>query len=279
VEAMTPAMRERVYPELAKYPANVYHCDPLRITTPTVDEWFASSKLRRELVAKIRQMTYRRGDCLAFSDLSVLMNYSTSESEARMLLKACTRTRSLMVQLELRDDTELEPLLNYWSLGGGLRRKDIEPIIQSVIEARGVDRLELSHVLPALARKLLYTYPGPEFSRYGVYPDCHWTSLNFFNDEPHEYLLDPRMATNAVREKFAPVNPPYRYGDLLFFLDASGNAVHSCVYLADDIVFTKNGRTAFSPWVLMKINDVQQLYLENRTRHVQGYRHRSFGSF
>lgn len=274
VEAMTPAMREVIYRELAKYPANTYHSDPFRMTTATVDEWFRSSRLRPELVAKIRQMTYRRGDCLVFSDMSVMLNYAASDAEARMLLKAFSRTRSLMVQMELQEDTNLESLLDYWSLGIGLRRKDIEPIMQSVIEAHGVDRLGLSHVLPALARKLLYTYPGSEFSRHGVYPDCHWTSLNFFNYEPHEYLLDARMATNLVREKFAPVNPPFRYGDILFFLNSSGDAFHSCVYLADDIVFTKNGRTTFSPWVLMKIKEVQQLYLENRTNHIQGYRHK-----
>lgn len=273
VEAMTPAMRDIIYPQLAKFEANEFYCHPVRMLTDTVDEWFRTSSLRPELIAKIRQLTYRKMDCLVFSDLSVIMNYATSESEARKIYKACTRQRSLMVSMELDDKTQLEPLLNYWSLGTGLRRKDIEPIMKAIIDTDGVDRLGLSHVLPALARKLLYTYPGPEFSRHGVLPDCHWTSLNFFNYEPHEYLLDSRMATNLVLEKFAPVKPPYRYGDILFLMDG-GAAFHSCVYLADDMVFTKNGRNALSPWVIMKIPEVQKIYIYNNTTRIQGYRHK-----
>ena len=271
VEAMTPTMRDVIYTELAKCTANEFYCHPVRITTDTVDEWFRSSGLRPELIAKIRQMAYRKADCLAFSDLSVMMNYAASDAEARSIYKAFTRTRSLMVQMELGDGTNLDELLDYWTLGIGLRRKDIEPIMRAIVETAGVDRLGLSHVLPALARKLLYTYPGIEFARQGVFPDCHWTALNFFNYEPHEYLLDSRMASNLVLEKFEPVNPPYRYGDVLFFMENTA-AFHSCVYLADDMVFTKNGRNALSPWVIMKIPEVQKIYIYTRPSHIQGYR-------
>lgn len=275
LEAMTPAMREVIYPELAKYPENEYYVDPVLITADSVDEWYATSKLRPELISKIRQYSYKRGDCLAFSDLQAIMNYAHSDTEARAIFKAFTRTRSLMVQMELDDSTNLEPLLEYWTIGLGIRRKDIEPIMQSIIDTEGVERLGLSHVLPALARKLLYTYPGPELLRHGIMPDCHWTSLNFFNYEPHEYLLDARLATSSVLENFEPIPPPYRYGDILFFLDnEKGNAFHSCVYLADDIVFTKNGRNQLSPWILMKLEEVKRIYLFRGNGHVQGFRHK-----
>lgn len=276
LEAMTPAQREVIYPELAKFPGNEYHSDPVLMTTSTVEEWYRTSKLRPELIAKISKMAYHRGEALAFSDLSAMMNYATSDSEAREIFKAFTRTRSLMIQMELSDDTELAPLLDYWTIGIGIRRKDIEPIMQSIIDTEGVERLGLSHVLPALVRKLLYTYPGQELSRHGVLPDCHWTSLNFFNYEPHEYLLDSRLATSAVLEKFNPVEGPYKYGDILFFLDADkGDAFHSCVYLADDMVFTKNGRNPLSPWVIMKIDEVKKIYVYDRNGRIQGYRHKA----
>ena len=273
LEAMTPAMREVIYPELAKYPTNDYHTEPVLITSVTVDEWFRTSKLRPELVAKIRQMAYRRGEALAFSDLGAMMNHASGEAEARLIFKSFTRTRSLMMQLELEDETELPPLLDYWSIGMGIRRKDIEPIMQSIIDTEGVERLGITHIIPALPRKLLYTYPGEECSRHGILPDCHWTSLNFFNYEPHEYLLDSRLATSAVLEKFEPVQAPYRYGDILFFLDADrGDAFHSCVYLADDMVFTKNGRNRLSPWVIMKISEVEKIYIYDRNGRIQAYR-------
>ena len=275
LEAMTPAMREVIYPELAKYPTNEFHADPVLMTTDTVDEWYRTSKLRPELIAKIRQMSYHRGAALAFSDLGAMMNYASGDAEARSIFKAFTRTRSLMVQMELDEHTVMPPLLDYWSVGIGLRRKDIEPLMQSIIDTDGVENLGITHILPALPRKLLYTYPGEELSRHGVLPDCHWTCLNFFNYEPHEYLLDSRLATSAVLEKFNPVAGPYKYGDMLFFLDAvKGDAFHSCVYLADDMVFTKNGRNPFSPWVIMKISEVEKIYIYDRKGRIQAYRHK-----
>jgi hypothetical protein len=109
--------------------------------------------------------------------------------------------------------------------------------------------------------------------RQGILPDCHWTSLNFFNYDPHEYLLDSRLATSAVLEKFALVEPPYKYGDILFFLNKdSGDAYHSCVYLADNLVFTKNGRNILSPWLIMKREDVEKIYLYRGDGRIQGFR-------
>ena len=275
LEEMTPAMREVIYPELAKYPANEFHADPVLMTTDTVEEWYRTSKLRPELIAKIRQMSYHRGEALAFSDLGAMMNHASSDAEARSIFKALTRTRSLMVRMELNEHTDVPPLLDYWSVGIGLRRKDIEPIMQSIIDTDGVENLGITHILPALPRKLLYTYPGEELSRDGVLPDCHWTCLNFFNYEPHEYLLDSRLATSAVLENFDPVAGPYKYGDILFFLDAvTGDAFHSCVYLADDMVFTKNGRNPFSPWVIMRISEVEKIYVYDRKGRIQAYRHK-----
>ena len=145
--------------------------------------------------------------------------------------------------------------------------------MQSVIDTDGIEALPLSHLLPPLARKLTYTYPGLDLAKHGVLPDCHWTSLNFFNYEPHEYMLDSRLATSAVLENFEPVEPPYRYGDVLFFLSTTtGDAFHSCVHLADNLVYSKNGRNLLAPWVLMRLEDVKKIYLYRGDGRVQGYR-------
>jgi len=273
LEEMSAESRTIIYTELSKYPENEYHTDPVLITGTTVEEWYATSKLRPELISKIKKLSYRRGETIAFSDIPLLLNYADSDSEARAIFKACTRTRCIMVRLRVDKKTNAEELVNYWTLGIGLRRKDIEPLINSIIETDGVEDLGLSHLLPALARKLIYTYPGPELAKHGVMPDCHWTSLNFFNYEPHEYLLDARLATSQVLEQFTPVEPAYRYGDVLFFLDNNtGDAFHSCVYLADDLVYTKNGRNILSPWVIMRIDDVKKVYLFRGNGRVQGFR-------
>lgn len=273
LENLSPQVRAAIYTELAKYPENEYQADPVLIFGATVDEWYKGSKLRPELVSKIKQLSYSRGETIAFSDIPILLNYAQSDAEARTIFKACTRTRNLMIRLKLDKNTDAEELIKYWSFGVGIRRKDLEPMVQSIIELDGVDDLGLAHILPALPRKLLYTYPGMDMAKHGVLPDCHWTSLNFFNYDPHEYLLDSRLATSQVLEQFTPVEPPYQFGDILFFLDdKTGDAFHSCVHLADNIVFTKNGRNLLSPWVLLRLDDVKKIYLYKGSGHVQGFR-------
>ena len=81
------------------------------------------------------------------------------------------------------------------------------------------------------------------------------------------------MATAYVLQNFTKVPGPYRYSDVIFILDgATGNAIHSCVYLADDLVFTKNGRSPTQPWVVMKLDDVVAYYGMFYTTQLACYR-------
>lgn len=276
LEAMTQPQRQAVYGILRHFPINEYYYEPVVVTSGNVDEWFRTSKLRPELIAKFKQFTYMRGEALVFSDLPALLNYSTGESEGKAMLKAFTRTRALVARLILSDTTDLESLMAYWTTGLNLRRKDVEPLLQSIIDTQGIDNVDIVHLLPALPRKLCMTYPDAAMAKDGIFPDCHWTSLNFFNYDAQPYLLDSRLATSAVLERFNPVEGPYKFGDILFFLDnKQGDAFHSCVYIADDIVFTKNGRNVLSPWIMAKLEDVKKVYLFDNNGHIQGYRTKS----
>ena len=273
LEQIKPQARAYIYSELGKLPDNEYCQDPVLITGVSVQEWYRTSKLRRDLIDKIEQLSYMRGETRAFSDIPALLSYAQSDSEARAIYKACTRTRSLMVRLKIETSTDIPELLSYWSFGVGILRKDIEPLMRSIADSGTLHDLGLSHILPALPRKLLYSYPGLDMAKNGQLPDCHWTSLNFYNFDANQYLLDSRLATSQVLENFSPVEAPYQFGDILFFLDSlTGDAFHSCVYLADTLVYTKNGRNVLSPWIIMKLEDVKQVYLFRGNGRVQGFR-------
>ena len=267
---MTPEQRTIIYNELAKTGENEFYVNPVFITSGSAEQWLGQSRLRPELREVIKKFTYMRGQVLAFSDLSAVLNYVTSDSEAKDFFKTMTRTRSLMLQLVVNDDTDLKKVVKYWN--GRNRNKDIEPIVHSTIETEGQSRLDIIHLLPSLPRRYLYGYPPMELAVLGRMPDCHWTTLNFFNYKPREYYLDTRMATNVVLENFVKVEPPYEFGDVLMFLNPAGNAIHSCVFVADDIVYTKNGENMASPWLLMKIADVQRIYSSEGESHIQGFR-------
>ena len=273
LENMPPRARELIYGELRKYQDNEFHYEPVRITTPTVEEFYATSKLSPDFIAKIAKMAYRYGDCLAFSDLPALLSHAQSESEVRAIFKGLTRTRSLMAHLELPDGTDLKPLIDYWTTRQPPRLKDVEPLMQSIADTHGAERLGLAHLLPAQARKLLYTNPSLEFAREGIQPDCHWTSLNFFNFTSQNYLLSEKLAASSVLQKYAPVKTANQFGDILFFMNReTGGAQHSCVYVADGLVFTKNGRNALQPWLLMKLDDLKKMYLHGPVDRILAYR-------
>jgi hypothetical protein len=50
---------------------------------------------------------------------------------------------------------------------------------------------------------------------------------------------------------------------------------HACVYIADDVVFTKNGVNYHQPWVLMKLNDLLPRYASDRPMSIVVLRRRS----
>jgi hypothetical protein len=280
MDGLSAAVRAKIYQKLRQYPPNEYHVDPVLIYTGDVEGWFESSGLAAPLKALVKRYAYLRDSCLAFSDLPALMAQCNGEAQMREVMKALTRTRSLMVSVKLTQGMDVTAMMNYWTTGLNTRRKDLESMVQSICASRREAEVDVNHFLAALPRKLLFTYPDTSMLKEGILPDCHWSSLNFFNYESQSYLLDSRMATSAVLERFSPVEAPFKYGDILFLLDAkTGDAFHSCVYIADDIVFTKNGRNVVSPWVMMKISDVSRIYLHDGNGRLQAYRNKQAPAF
>jgi len=267
--AMTPGMRELIYPALALSPENEFHQAPVYFIGG-VDPWLRDTRIRPELKEQIRKMTYRRGDTQIFSDISALLSAAQSDVEARRFLKLTTRVRTLLARVKVTPQTDFNELYDYWS--DQRRSRDIRPFLESIAERPAEASLDLIHLLPRAARRYLYSYPTLDLAARGRLPDCHWTSLNFFNLVPRAYYLDTRLAAAHVLSNYSPVAPPYAFGDVLFFMNAAGEAAHSCVHLADDIVYTKNGENILSPWILMRIGDVEGLYANQPGWRMQGYR-------
>ena len=256
---------------LARWEANEFFHAPYFVPDGDVDAWLSGSNLRPDLIDIVRRTTYPAGKTFCFSDVSLLVALTKSHAEARAALKALSRTRTAILRLRLDDDSDIPKIAEYWS-SGDANAKDFLPLLESVKTNPLVDHVDIIHVLPPYARKLMYTYPHPSLAIGGRYPDCHWTSLNFFNYRPEGRLFDTQGATMFVLENFEPDEPPYRYGDVLFFTDPQGRAIHSCIYLADDYVFTKNGANLISPWLIMKLQEVIDRYSVNGEPTIQIYR-------
>ena len=258
VRELPPEPRRKVYAELAKYSVNRYHVEPELVFGKTVRDWLEDFHFSEPVLSFISEAVYRRGEFQVFADTPEALALCESDAERLRLRTAFSRTPTLMAKLLLNSATA-EQLTTYW--GTGPRRKSTMPLLESLMRVKGLNRIDILHLLPAHVRKILFTFPNPLETQSGYLPDCHWTSLNFFNPDPLESLCDPNQATAYVLEHFEVIDPPYHLGDVIFFTDKeTGSAYHSCAYVADDIVFTKNGRSPLQPWILMKLGELKSLY-------------------
>jgi hypothetical protein len=271
--AMTPAQRAVIYAELGKSPLNPYCADPVFIADGDADAWLAQSQIRPELGEAVKRMVYRRGDMVCFSDVSAVLSMTQSEKEARDLIRTMWRTRSLVLQLNVREASDVARAMEYWSGSGP------DKAVASIVlpGTNGVQQLDCVHLLPHLPRRWLYTYPSDDLMLSAPVPDCNWTSLNFFESTPFFYHLDSRVLQQRLQAAYVSVEAPFRFGDVLMLRAPDNTLVHSCVYIADDIVFTKNGHGRLSPWYLTKLDDLMRVYSWKEAVTLRGFRLKRHG--
>lgn len=271
VVALTADDRAQLYSFLGQFPENEFIVNPVFFGRGGVDKWLNGTELTPKIQGLVKKLVWQRGHALVMSDIEVLLGGAVSNKEAQEIFRTCTRTRTLMLQLVLEDTTNLNDLGTYWVKGHSKKR--IIPFLESM-RASGQGRpiyCDIIHLFSAFMRQLLYTYPDLSLAKNGRFPDCHWTSLNFFNFAPREYYLNTKLAADVVLQDYNPVEAPYEFGDVLMFI-RDGGAVHSCVYIADDIVFTKNGENIVNPWMLSRLEEVQDVYQFESQVKIQGFR-------
>lgn len=259
VRSLPPDVRAGIYDVLARWEENEFQHSPYYMPDNDARLWLAQTGLPEHLVDLVARTAYPVGETSCFSDLPLLVAATSNYAEGRALLKALSRTQTMILRVRLDRETDVSKVRDYWSAGTA-NAKDFLPLLESITTNEDVRHLDVVHLLPPSARKLLYTFPTPSIAIGGRYPDCHWTSLNFFNQVPEGRLADVAGATMFTLENLHPAEPPFAYGDVLFVIDDKGNAIHSCVYLADDFVYTKNGASVLSPWLIMKLDDVRVRY-------------------
>lgn len=255
VEGLSPETRQAVYQELRRWPENKPYRDPVIIASGNVQEWFEGSGLSPDTVRAIERVCYPLGNSLAFSDLPYIIAGMHDEKEERRLLKAMTRTRSMILRLKITPESDFEGLKDYWT--AGFKNKDVLPLFESIVRTAGVDYVDTSHLLPPVPRKYLYSYPSQSLGMDGIYPDSFWISMNFFRYIPDEAFDNMDAVMQFARTNFVPATEPFTFGDLLLFTNPdTGKSFHSCIFIADDIVYTKNGRSVLRPFVYMRLRDL-----------------------
>jgi hypothetical protein len=182
----------------------------------------------------------------------------------------------LLVRLRVGPETDVDRILNYW--GRSIQVRETRPLLESIKRQPDGGNMSLAYLLPQFARDRLYTFPSPSQTN-GPMRDCQWSTMNFFNATPDDRFTDSAYTTRYLASNYIQIAEPSSYGDVVVILHDRGTAIHSAVYLAQDIVFTENGGDYAQPRVLMRLKDLVDRYNNEAQGRVIVYRSKGVNSF
>ncbi len=258
VFSLSPENRTKLYRELAKSgEQNHYMKFPFVYPGKTFEACLEDAVMPDYARPLVKKLLYQRGDAMCLSDYEILMRHLTNDADKLNLLRALSRQSAVMVRLRVRPETDVDKVLGYWSKGADT--KSIRPLLESMTRIHDGSTISLLYLLPQFARQRLYSFPTPANAGDPIM-DCHWSTMNFFNDTPDNRFTVPSYTVSFLKTNCYQIGKATSYGDIVLFLDDSGNAIHSAIYIADDIVFTKNGNNFAQPWMLMRLKDLTARY-------------------
>lgn len=267
VYALEPLTRLALYRLLADLPGNASKRTPFRFRP---SEWSEFQRgLSRTTIDLLQRLTVNERGWVLFWDSGALCQRMPDDDKVPFI-KLVTKQESYLVMLVLRKDTDLEPIIRYWT--SAPRQKSYRVLLQSVKPTGDeVRRLDIVHLLSPFLRALAYTYPNPGDPNY----DCHWTTFNFFRDTPDDRYLDGEVVQREFSQYFEPIARDYaRYGDVVAIMNPQGVINHTAIFLAEDLVFSKNGNSLYSPWVVTTIDFLLRLYGDTPGTHAAFFRRR-----
>jgi hypothetical protein len=258
--SLRPEVRSKIYTQLVEMPENFKQVDPIWFRPQRVEEHLKQGGLSAASTALFKSLLYPQGDSLLlFADFEPALRQLPDDAERRRFLKVLSRKETLTASLRIDSETDVEALANYWGVGG--RRKDILPLLRALQRVEGGTGINIICLLPHFVRDHLYTHPFSTAGLDSVKQDCFWSAFNFFKgDEPIDRFNDMAYIREVLKRDYYPINQPSQLGDLILLSNHADTVVHAAVYVADDLVFTKNGESYTQPWILMHQADMLETY-------------------
>ena len=253
VADLSRSARSEIYTVLAENPVNAPQHYPFRFPMNEIDERFANCGLAASAWETVKQLLYIQEGTMCFADGAVAQRL-LSMNDFKALVKALYREPTFLMRLKVTADADIDRLLGYWSSCG--RARELKPLFESLASVPGGGSINIEHLLPPFARLRLYTHGPIATDAARSRQNCFWTALNFFNEQPDAQYLDSESVLRTVRSHYHAPEGDRKFGDLLCLMDPQDRPAHLCVYIADDVVFTKDGVDDRQPWVLLKIADM-----------------------
>ncbi len=258
--SLSPESRSKIYSVLMVNKENPELSDPIWFKPELLDKQLNESGLSESTIKLLKSLLYRNSSSLLlFADKDAALHQIAGNEEKRLFIKTISRKSTLMARLRIDAQTDIEALAGYWGIGG--RRKDILPLLSSIQRVEGGLNMSIVFLLPHFIRDHLYSYPFPSSDPQALKQDCYWSAFNTFNSQPDDRFSDLQYARQVLVADYYAIAQPSQLGDLVFLSDSSSNeALHAAVYVADDVVFTKNGFFCTQPWILMHLKDMVETY-------------------
>ncbi len=258
--SLSPETRSNIYSVLVAFPENDDQLDPVWFRSETIDKQLGESGLSASSIKLLKSMLYRNGsELLLFADKNTALRHIPGDSEKRLFMKTISRKSTLMARLRIDDESDIEGLAGYWGVGG--RRKDILPLMKSLQRVEGGLNMSIIYLLPHFMRDHLYSFPFPSSDPQAPKQDCFWTAFNALNTQIDDRLSERAYDRQVLTENYYAIAQPSQLGDLVFLSSEDNEAIHAAVYVADDVVFTKNGFHCTQPWILMHMRDMVETYV------------------
>jgi hypothetical protein len=256
VRRLKLSARTAIYNLLHEWEINTDQNAAFRFGGGNLDAWLAKAPLSANTIQQVHSLAYHNGTYQFFADLHIVLPTIEDPRERSALIQTMARESTVLARLIVDDEQDVDKLVAYWGKGG--RAKDVRPLLDSLARVPGKNKIDIIHLLPRFARTLFYTYPGPATEPAANIRDCHWTALNFFNAVPVDNQTD--AVIEEIKNDYYPIYGNLQYGDLVLYLTKAGALYHSAVFIADDLLFTKNGARASRPWMLARMSDMKFFY-------------------
>jgi hypothetical protein len=260
VLALSPEVRERLYAVLGEIPENGYYYQPARLRADRFRDWTGRSNLSPQTIELVSRLCYRRRNVLFFSDIDLVFNRIPSLAEKIRFGKMLSRKNALLVTLRVGPGQDVRELIAYWN---GVRADGTAAsLIGALARSEAGGEIDITHFLGPEVRERLYTFPYPDLDATSRPLNCYWTAANFAAEDAADLFVDRDDLRRMLDAEYEEVDAPGRLGDILLFYREDGVFFHSCVQVADDIVYTKNGKYYGAPWTLESLDDVKAFYAE-----------------
>ena len=255
VRDLRPGERANLYKFLATFPQNVAQAEPYRFDASLRMDWLGATQLDPEVVRLVDKLIYRQNGLWLFSDLNLVLRHYPDPQGYADLFRALSRVPSLVAYLRVELNDDADDLAKYW--GWPDRMEAIWTRVKASQATGGIQHISLSALLPPFAREHLYRHRMKEDPEIA---NCHYSAMNFWSDPPDLRFTNDVEVVRSLREDYVEVTGGFQLGDVVQFMEKGNRVVHSCNYIADRLVFTKNSRSVISPWILATLDDLQELY-------------------